>query len=57
MILDALEDRLKVLENEILRLIDLASRTSDREEQDSYYRLAEDLQREARELRLQIKNL
>jgi hypothetical protein len=57
MILEALEDRLKVLEDEILRLIDLAAESSDLKQQDSCYGLAKDLQREARELRLQIKKL
>lgn len=55
MILEALQDRLKILEDEILHLTDLASRTSDHEQQDAYNHLAEDLQREARALRREIK--
>jgi hypothetical protein len=53
----ALEARLKVLEDEILRLVRLAAETSDRDQQDNYWRLAQDLGREARELRLQIRKL
>lgn len=54
MIMEPLQCRLKVLENEILRLTDLAAEAFDLEQQDSYYRLAQDLQREARELRGEI---
>jgi hypothetical protein len=56
-LIEALQDRLKVLEDEILRLINLASQSSDRSQQDNYWLLARDLQREARNLRVQIKQL
>ncbi len=52
--LEALQTRLKVLEDEILRLAKLAAQASETVEQDNYWHLAQDLQREARELRLQI---
>ena len=52
---EALEARLRIVEEEILRLTNLAAGSSDPEQQDNYYRLAQDLQRETRELRLQIK--
>ena len=51
MLPEALEARLKVLEDEILRLSKLASEASHQLEQDKYWTLALDLQREARELR------
>jgi hypothetical protein len=43
--------RLKVLEEEILRLSKLAAESSDQLRQDQYWNLARDLQREARALR------
>jgi hypothetical protein len=52
--LEDLQARLKVLEEEIVRLIKLASQASDNDKQDNYYRLAQDVQREARELRAEI---
>jgi hypothetical protein len=55
MFTEALEERLKVLEDEILRLAKLASESSDKSQQDNYWLLARDLQREARDLRAQIK--
>lgn len=54
MFAEALQARLKVLEDEILRLTNLASQSSDSGDQDNYLRLAQDLQREARELRSEI---
>jgi TfoX/Sxy family transcriptional regulator of competence genes len=55
MLVEALQARLRVLEDEILRLTKLASQAPDTREQDSYWRLAQDLQREARELRSEIR--
>ncbi len=52
--LEALQARLKVIEDEILRVTNLAAEESETVAQDNYWRLAQDLQREARELRLQI---
>jgi hypothetical protein len=52
---EALQAGLQVLEDEILRLAKQASASQDQNVQDNYWRLAQDLQREARELRLQIK--
>jgi hypothetical protein len=51
MVPEALAARLKVLEEEILRLSKLASESSDQLDQDKYWSLALDLQREARALR------
>ncbi|MGD0986249.1 MAG: hypothetical protein ABR874_00475 [Candidatus Sulfotelmatobacter sp.] len=56
MFLEALESRLKVIEEEILRLTKLAAQSGNTEEQENHLRLAQDLQREARELRLEIRN-
>ncbi|MGA7909417.1 MAG: hypothetical protein WCA16_18565 [Candidatus Sulfotelmatobacter sp.] len=55
MVVEALQARLKVLEEEILRLTKLASQSPDAEQQDNHWRLAQDLQREARELRAEIR--
>jgi len=55
MLAEALQARLKVLEEEILRLTKLASQLPDQAQQDNYWRLAQDLQREARELRSEIR--
>jgi len=52
----ALRARLQVLEDEILRIAKQASESPDQSVQDNYWDLAQDLQREARGLRLQIKN-
>ena len=57
MLFEALRARLKTIEEEILRLTKLASQSSDRIEQDSLWRLAQDLQLQARELRLEMKKL
>lgn len=54
MLLESLHARLKVLEEEILRLTKLASQASDNDQQDNYYGLAQDVQREARQLRSEI---
>jgi hypothetical protein len=51
----ALRARLQVLEDEILRIAKQASESPDQSVQDNYWHLAQDLQREARELRQQIK--
>jgi len=48
---EALQSRLEVLETEILRL---TKQASGKTEQDNYYRLAQYLQREAREIRVHI---
>ena len=52
---EALESRLRAIEEEITRVTKLAAESADSEQQDNYFRLAQDLQREARELRNQIK--
>lgn len=57
MIAQALEARLKVIEDEVVRLIRLASEAPDQVQQDNYWRLAQDLQREARDLRSQIRKI
>jgi hypothetical protein len=51
----ALRACLQVLEDEILRIAKQASESPDQSVQDNYWHLAQDLQREARELRQQIK--
>lgn len=57
MFADALEARLKVLEDEILRLTKLASQSPSQSAEDDYLRLAQDLQREARQLRAEINRM
>jgi len=54
---EALESRLRVLEEEILRLIKLASQSEDQPVQDNYWRLAQDLQIEARGLRSVLRKI
>ena len=54
MLVDALPARLKVLEDEIVRLPKLAAEAVDQSLQDNYWRLAQDVQREARQLRSEI---
>lgn len=54
MVVQALQALLKFLEDEILRFTKLAAQANETLEQDYYWRLAQDLQREARELRSQI---
>ena len=48
------EARLKSVEDEILRLVRLASEADDRKLQQTYLDLAQDLQREARGIRIQL---
>ncbi len=55
MFTEALESRLKILEDEILRLTNLASQTPEKDEQANHWLVAKDLQREANALRAQIK--
>lgn len=55
MLVEALRARLKVLEDEILRLTELAAQANETAEQDGYWQHALDLQREAREVRWQIR--
>ncbi|HXO34311.1 MAG TPA: hypothetical protein VN901_18340 [Candidatus Acidoferrales bacterium] len=57
MFVEALQARLKVLDDEILRLTMLASEAPDKRQQEHYWDLARDLQREARELRSEIKKV
>jgi hypothetical protein len=57
MLAEALQARLKVLEDEILRLTQQASQAPDQIHQDNDLRLAQDLQREARALRFEIRRL
>lgn len=57
MTLEALHARLQVLEEEIVGLTKLASEAMTTAEQDNYWLLAQDLQRDARELRAQIRKL
>ena len=54
MVVEALQARLKFVEDEILRFTKLAAQANETVEQDNYWRVAQDLQREARELRSQI---
>jgi hypothetical protein len=54
---EALQARLQVLEEEILRVAKLASQSSERIDQENYQRLAQDLQREAREVRAQLRRI
>jgi hypothetical protein len=56
-VIEALEERLKVLEDEILRVTKLAAEAAEQIQQDSYWGLAQDLQREARELRREIEGI
>lgn len=54
---EALHARLKVLEDEILRLTELAAQAPKQIDQESNWGLAQDLQREARQLRHEINKL
>lgn len=54
---EALQARLQVLEEEILHVAKLASQSSERVDQENYQRLAQDLQREAREIRSQLRKI
>jgi hypothetical protein len=55
--LEALNSRLQVLEDEILRLTRLASQTSEKTQQENYWNLVKDLQGEARSLRAEITKI
>jgi hypothetical protein len=55
MFAEALQTRLKVLEDEILRLTKQACQESDKEQQEDHWRLARDLQSEARQIRREIE--
>ena len=57
MFTQSLETRLRVLEDEILRLTQLAAQASSQQDQDNHLLLARDLQREARILRSEIRKL
>jgi hypothetical protein len=57
MLIGALQSRLKVIEDDILRLAKLASETPKTIQQDNHLRLAQALQREGRELRPQIRKM
>jgi len=52
---EALESRLQVLEDEILRLTNFASQTPEKDQQGNHWLMAKDLKREAQALREQIK--
>lgn len=54
---EALESRSRAIEEEITRLLKLSAEANEPREQDNYLRLAQDLQREVRELRAEIKKL
>ena len=54
MLMEALQARLKILKDEIVRFSKLASESVDQSQQDNYWRLAQDVQREARLLRAEI---
>ena len=57
MLTEALQSRLRVLEDETLRLTRLASQETETTRQNDLLRLAQDLNREARELRSQIRKM
>ncbi len=54
---EALQARLKILEDEILRLTNLASQTPEKDQQENHWLMAKDLQLEAHDLRAQITKL
>jgi predicted DCC family thiol-disulfide oxidoreductase YuxK len=54
MVVEALQTRLQVIEDEILRLAKAGSQESEKAQQDNFWHLAHDLQREAHELRAKI---
>jgi hypothetical protein len=56
-VVQVLEARLQSLEDEILRLVKLASETDDRKLQQTYLDLAQDLQKEARGIRNQLSDV
>jgi len=51
---EALQARLLAFEEEIVRLTELASGTKDPDQQQQYWDLAQELQREARDIRAEI---
>jgi hypothetical protein len=53
----ALEARLQILEQEILRLTRVAAQEKETEQQDRFWELARDLQREAHEIRSEIARM
>jgi hypothetical protein len=57
MLVEALQSRLKVLDDEILRLTNLASETAEKDQQENHWLMAKDLQREAQQLRAQIAKI
>jgi hypothetical protein len=57
MLVEALQSRLTALEEEILRVTELASAAAGKDDQDNHWRLAQDLQREARALRKEIREI
>jgi hypothetical protein len=57
MLVEALQSRLKVLDDEILRLTNLASETAEKDQQENHWLMAKDLQREAQQLRSQIAKI
>jgi len=57
MLTEALQSRLRVLEDETLRLTRLASQETETTRQNDLLRLAQDLNREARELRSQTRKM
>jgi hypothetical protein len=57
MLVEALQARLKVLEDEILCLTHLASQTPEKGQQGNHWLMAQDLQREAQKLRAQTNKM
>ena len=57
MLVEALQSRLRVLDDEILRLTNLASKTAEKDQQENHWLMAKDLQCEAQQLRAQIAKI
>jgi hypothetical protein len=57
MLANALQSRLKVIEEEILRMARQVSEAREKADQDNRWCMAQDLQRDARELRSQIRKI
>jgi hypothetical protein len=55
MLVEALQSRLKVIEDEILHLTNLASQTAEKDQRENHWLMAKDLQRQAQQLRAQIR--
>jgi len=55
-VLAALQARLQIIEAELVRMTDLACKAQDRDRQEQYWQLAQDLQREARKIRAEINS-